>query len=229
MGRIIDRLDKYMEYKGINANQITINCSLAVGLINQARKGRSDIGKKSIEKILNYYQDLNSVWLITGVGSMIKDQDPPDYVPKTYPIQANKEEETEEHHTTKLLPMSCIGGTLSGIVADGATMYDCETIISPIKGADFAITVYGDSMYPDYPSGAKVLIKKINHNIFIEWGNTYVLDTCNGVIIKQVHKCDKEGYITCHSINPEPRFADFDIPLSEVYGMYRILMCMYVR
>ena len=69
--RIIDRFDKYMEFRGINDNQVTVNCDLSVGLIGKARKGRSDLGKKTIEKILNYYQDLNRVWLLTGDGEML--------------------------------------------------------------------------------------------------------------------------------------------------------------
>ena len=107
--------------------------------------------------------------------------------------------------------------------------HNCERIISPIKDIDFAISVYGDSMAPEYPSGSKVLIKKINPEIFIEWGKTFVLDTSNGVIIKEIHYCEREGYITCHSINNDPKYKDFDIPLSEIYGMYRVLMVLTAK
>lgn len=69
--RIIDRFDKYMKFKGINDNQVTVNCKLSVGLIGKARSGRSDLGKKTIEKILNFYQDINRVWLLTGDGEML--------------------------------------------------------------------------------------------------------------------------------------------------------------
>lgn len=56
MNRIIDRLDEYMLINGLNDNQVTVNCGLSVGLIGQARKGKSDIGKKSVEKILSFYK-----------------------------------------------------------------------------------------------------------------------------------------------------------------------------
>ena len=62
-----------MEYKGINDNQVTVNAALSVGLINNARKGEHDLGKKAADKILNFYQDLNRVWLLTGEGDMIND------------------------------------------------------------------------------------------------------------------------------------------------------------
>jgi len=50
--RIIDRFDKYMQIKGINDNQATIECGLSVGLLGKARKGDSDLGKKTMERIL---------------------------------------------------------------------------------------------------------------------------------------------------------------------------------
>lgn len=61
-----------MEEKHINDNQITVNCSLSVGLLGKARKEGNDLGKKAIEKILSFYQDLNKVWILTGEGSMLK-------------------------------------------------------------------------------------------------------------------------------------------------------------
>lgn len=51
---------------------------------------------------------------------------------------------------------------------------------------------YGDSMALEYPSGSKVLLKRINPEIFIE-------------------------------------YKDFDIPLSEIHGMYRVLMVLMAK
>lgn len=70
-GRIIDRLDQYMKFKGINDNQVTVNAALSVGLIGNARRGTHDLGKKAVDKILNFYQDINRAWLLTGEGEML--------------------------------------------------------------------------------------------------------------------------------------------------------------
>lgn len=69
--RRIDRFDKYMEFKELNDNKVTVECGLSVGLLGKARSGKSDLGEKSIEKILKIYQDLNYVWLLTGEGEML--------------------------------------------------------------------------------------------------------------------------------------------------------------
>lgn len=124
-----------------------------------------------------------------------------------------------------LLPISAQGGTFNDFVLS-IKKQDCEKIISPILDADFAIPVSGDSMLPEYPSGSKALVKKINREAFIEWGCVYVLDTCNGIIIKQIVPSDKEGYIKCVSLNPNPKFAPFDVATDNIFGMYRVMMCL---
>lgn len=35
----IERFSRYMEYKGLNDNQVTIQCGLGVGVIGGAKKG----------------------------------------------------------------------------------------------------------------------------------------------------------------------------------------------
>lgn len=76
MERIVERLERYMEIKGLNDNKVTVDCGLSVGLIGQARKGKSDIGKRSVDKILSKYQDLNRVWFLTGEGEMLNHDAP---------------------------------------------------------------------------------------------------------------------------------------------------------
>ena len=56
--------------------------------------------------------------------------------------------ETEE--TVLVIPYGARGGTI-GDFLEGVHEYDCEKITSPIKGADYAMEVTGDSMSPEYP------------------------------------------------------------------------------
>lgn len=184
-----------------------------------------DNGKNVLDKIIQAFPEINPEWLMTGYGDMTKG-DSKKFEPAPKSSETNA---ISNDYETYLLPQSAMGGTLSGFPADGAALQNCEKVISPICGVDFAITVYGDSMSPEYPSGSRVLIKKINPDVFIDWGKAYVLDTSNGVIIKEVVESEKEGCIRCHSINPDPKFSDFDVPMSEIYGIYRVLMCLSAK
>ena len=71
MERIIDRFDKFMKFSNLNDNQVTVRCDLSTGLLGKARQGKSDLGKKAVEKILSIFQNLNRTWLLTGDGEMI--------------------------------------------------------------------------------------------------------------------------------------------------------------
>lgn len=179
-----------------------------------------DNGMSVINKIIEAFPELNTAWLLTGEGEMLN---------KSNENKEKAEAPAAPSYTTYLLPMSAMGGSLTGFAVPGAELKDCELVVSPIEDVDFAITISGESMAPEFPSGSRILIKKVDPGLFIEWGKAYVLDTPNGVIIKEVLRCAREGYVTCHSINPDPKFADFDVPLSEVYGMYRVLMCMAAK
>lgn len=215
----MERFDKYMKYKGINDNQVTLNCNLSQGLIGQARTGKSDLGNRTVDKILKVYQDLSRVWLLTGEGQMLTES-PPE-IQKTSPDEYTHASE-EKLKQIPILPISAQGGSLNDFTLS-VRKYDCEWMSSPIFNADFAIEVAGDSMAPEYSAGARVLIKRINESAFIEWGKVYVIDTENGVVLKKVVPADDDTNIRCVSINPHPNYAPFNIPKTSIYGMYIVL------
>lgn len=69
---ITERLQTYMEHKGLNPNKITVEAGLSVGLIGRAIKTNSGLNSDTIEKILSTYTDLNPEWFVSEVGSMLK-------------------------------------------------------------------------------------------------------------------------------------------------------------
>lgn len=213
MERKIERFDKYMKYKGLNDNKVTNSLGFSVGTLGKSRKENRDLSDRNIETILKFYTDLNRIWLLTGEGEMLINNE-------TLP------EQTHYTYRIPLLPISAQGGAFNDFVVS-VQESECERVISPIKNADFAISIQGDSMAPEYPSGSQVLIKRINERAFIEWGKTYVLDTCNGSVVKNLYPSDDPNKVICKSINPD--FPPFEVSLSDVYGVYKVLMCMALK
>lgn len=212
-----ERLMQFIRYKNISVRSFEKTCELSNGYVRSIEQTIMPAKTKTIS--LNF-PELNIGWLLTGEGEMLKTS--PGGVPAMPPPG------DEAAHVVPLLPLSAQGGPLNDFVLS-VREADCEKVVSPIPGADLAITVSGDSMAPEYPNGSRLLIKRINEKAFIEWGKTYVLDTCNGSVIKRIVPSAKEGFVKCLSINTDPIYAPFEVALSDIYGIYKVLLCMSIK
>ena len=211
MAKIGRELREYFENQGVKQAEVARRIGVKPQYITKVFSNEREIGKSQIEKWVTQF-GFNKVWLLTGEGEMLNNDTLP--------------EQTHETYRIPLLPISAQGGAFNDFVVS-VQESECERVISPIKNADFAISIQGDSMAPEYPSGSQVLIKRINERAFIEWGKTYVLDTCNGSVVKNLYPADDPNKVICKSINPD--FPPFEVSLSDVYGVYKVLMCMALK
>lgn len=211
MNRVIDRLILFQQSvkETIGGqNKFEAYTGISTGYISNMNKNSGGISSDVMLKLKDKFPDLNLNWLITGEGEMLKSE---------------ASIKTVQEEGTPLLPVEAWGGSLTGsslsILAE-----QCKRYNVPISNIDYLIPISGDSMMPSYCPGDVVAIKKINERAFIEWGKVYVLDTCNGVVIKEVQPSEKEGYITCVSHNMPEKYRPFEINLSpeDFYGMYAV-------
>ena len=63
-----ERLQIFMDNKGLNDNKMTVKAGLSIGQLGKARNGTKGLNSASIEKILYAYPDLDANWLLTGEG-----------------------------------------------------------------------------------------------------------------------------------------------------------------
>ncbi|MBZ9651000.1 hypothetical protein [Psychroflexus montanilacus] len=86
------RLDIYMDYKGLNDHKLSLETGISNGLIGKARK-RGSLSGQNISKLINTYQDLSADWLFRGEGEMIKRKEnntPAETGSKDYIIELQK-------------------------------------------------------------------------------------------------------------------------------------------
>lgn len=222
MSETKERLLQFLRYKKLGQQKFEISIGMSNGWAN---KVGDSIRENTLQKIKEVYPELNIAWLKSGVGEMLNTGD------SEGTLEIPGDNETSEEITAKLvplLPIAAQGGSLNDFVVS-VKESDCEKVVSPIRGADFAMPISGDSMAPEYPNGSQIFIKRINERAFIEWGKVYVLDTCNGVVVKILVPSQKEGYVRCVSINTDPIFAPFEIAWEDINGVYRVLLCMSVK
>lgn len=137
-------------------------------------------------------------------------------------------EEENTYHTVPLLPIFAQAGHLIDW-SDGIMENECERVLSPVKDVTMAVTIYGESMTPELPSGSIAYVKRIDPNAFIEWGKIYILDTVNGALVKFLAPGHEEGYVKCVSANPDPIYAPFEVSSSDILGIYKVVMCMAMK
>lgn len=212
----IERLQYYMQEKGINDNQMTVNAGLSVGLIGKAKGSNKGMNATNIEKILLAYPDLNPDWLLTGRGKMCKMQEESSPQPKdTLPIAHQTSENNQEG--IPLIPLSAMAGAFTEETA--VMEFECERYVIPaFKGADFLIQVKGDSMQPTYYSGDLVACQRVTLNdIFFQWNKAYVLDTKQGPLIKRIMPGSDENHIRIVSDNTN--YPPFELSKDQFNGV----------
>lgn len=105
---------------------------------------------------------------------------------------------------------------------DGISLHDMEQVVSPVSGAEYCISIYGDSMQPTYPSGCRVFVKKVQNTIVP--GNTYVIDTADGLMLKRLTYSDNPANLLCVSINPDKvLYKPFEYAKKDIMGIYRVM------
>jgi phage repressor protein C with HTH and peptisase S24 domain len=191
-----DRLLDFVAYTGLSRRKFQERINVSNSYIQNISEG---IGADVMNRISIQFPDLNTSWLLTGEGEMIK---------SSCDVVSQKSSNTRPR-----IPYDAAAGTLTETV-EGVAEYQCEQV--PIIGVfpryDFTIRIVGRSMEPEYFAGDEVACLRVNEKRFLQWGRVHVLDTTQGIVIKRIY--DSGDYIVCKSFNPE--FPDFAIPKEDI-------------
>ena len=120
-----------------------------------------------------------------------------------------------------LIPLDAVAG-LPGDDNDGVLFDSCERYTIPefsAKGAQYLIRVSGTSMLPKYNNGDILACRKIDEITFFQWGKVYVMDTRQGMLVKNVlpDKSNPDN-VLCVSEN-KSEFPPFSLPKEEIRSL----------
>lgn len=187
-----DRMREYLDYKGITKYKFCND----LGFSNKFLDNSSNMGTDKACKILHHYPEINSEWLLTGNGPMIKEDN-------TSVMIMNTDRRTVDSiHMNQEIPLydlEAVAG-LRELFNSGEPQRVLDTIKIPnLPKCDGAISVTGDSMYPLLKSGDIVLYKETEfENIF--FGEMYLLS---------VKLNEWEEYITVKYVQKSEQGAEY--------------------
>lgn len=212
MCTILTQIKKIAENEGIAITTLEKNLGASKGVLSRAINNGTDIQSKWIMAIVENYPQYSSEWLLTGKGSMIKENKTA--IPTATPAQNTTD-------GIPLIPFSAMAGALTD--ERTALEYECERYVVPaFKGADFLMTIKGTSMQPTYNSGDIVACQRVPMtSIFFQWNKPYVLDTAQGPLVKRVKPGSDKNHITLVSDNPD--YDPFQLPLEQVNAVALVI------
>lgn len=191
---------KFLEVNHLKQVDLVRYLDQSASFVSQIVKGTRPIPEDSLNKLLNNNEGWDTSMLAKEGG------------PYAGLIRSKA-------NIIPLLPFSAVAGYMSD--NNGADLFRGESVMFADftdRGADCAIRVDGDSMWPRYNNG-DILAIRIVEPTFFQWGRVYVLSTTQGCVIKRLFP-DKENpeNIICRSENSE-NYPDYSIPKSEVISV----------
>lgn len=172
----------------------------------------SELSGDKLTEIITTYPYLNSEWLLTGEGEMLKEDRENHFREATKMIPATGV------NGIPLIPINAMAGFGSGECQ--VLEYECDRYVVPMfKEAEFLITVKGSSMIPKYNSGDIVACKKLAlDDLFFQWNKVYVLDTAQGALIKRV-KEDKDHEGSVLIVSDNPAYPPFSLCANQIHSI----------
>lgn len=201
------RLLTYLKEKRIPQTEFCKNLGVSSTYIGVIRKS---IPPHKINRIVQLYPDLNRDWLLYGEGEMC--------IKETIDPLALLQ---DAGYMVPMLPGNAFAGNITAW-SQSVKSDECEKVITPVKGVDFAIRISGESMEPEFQDGSILLIKKIDDKAFIPWGHPMIVDSINGVLFKDVFPSERgRKFIEARSINK--KYPPLEIPQDCIFGLYRVV------
>ena len=207
MSTVKERLKAFIEYKNISIRSFESQCGLSYGYVGNMRQSMQPDKVKSIARC---FPDLNTGWLLSGEGEMLK----------------TDQAAVIEYSTGGGVPYYAVD-FLAGfdlVFNDQTAVPDGIISFPHIRGAQAWVDISGKSMSPLIDPGDVIAIKPVEDwQTNILYGEVYALVTEQYRTVKRIRKSDLEGWIRLVPENPD--YDAQDIPASSVRSIYQVLGC----
>ncbi len=195
---------------------------LYLGRLSLILGGRANASTDNVALLSQCY-GVSTEWILLGTGPIMKNEDGAPSL-KSEARQSARTAQQRFEGCLPLIPITALAG-FNGIDEPGVRLEDCQHYLVPEfaqSGADFLIRIQGSSMIPTFVSGDLVACRKLEPNSWVDYGEAYVIDGQQGVMIKRLFldpaNPDK---IICRSDNPD--VPEFSITKQEIRSLAKVI------
>ena len=210
--KVVD-IKGFRKANGIQQIELADFLGVSNSFISQIERGEREIPESKLDRIVRNEKGWDTSLLYKEV-SVVES--------KMNELARKEAEAAREIRLIPLLPFSAVAGFL----CDGDTTVDSYPASEVISvpdfsklGADCAIRVEGNSMFPKFSNGDMLAIRILHSPTFFQWGRIYVISTEQGCMVKRLFPDpNDEDKIICHSENSE-NYPDYKITKDDVLGV----------
>ena len=217
------RLTLLLKHKGLTGTELAEQIGTSQPTISAILNGKRNLSRGMIARINDLFPDLNTGWLLTGEGNMLRQS-------KDDEIEIPEEEDKQ----TQLIPFydAETTGGYHGLVSSSDTEMELKGYIQ--AGGWFggketaAIRHVGDSMI-EYPNGCILAVREVTERRLLVPGRNYVIETDEYRVTKRVQRGSSPTTIALYSSNEE-KYEDgrlihepFEIEFEDIRRIFSVL------
>ena len=190
--------------------------------------GKRGIGRSVIDKLSDKMPNINTAWLLTGEGEMLKSDTSDKSVGQNtaFPSDTSDKSASVDFRLVPILHIDSVGGmhSANSIVAEPQYV-EGYAPFTDAKEGDICIIQSGDSMVPTCPSGSLLLLRQVTSwREYMGYGNIFVLELTDGRrITKEITRYDAnpQEYVWCVSHNPN--VPDEELPKKLIASVWKVI------
>lgn len=220
----VQRIRQYIENKGISKYRFYQQSGLSNGALDKGE----NIGSDKCEKILHAFPDLNSDWLLTGRGSMLKNNGL-ELIDNKEDIEKNELPEVNyEYKGAPYYNVDFIGG-FDLVLNDQTNNPDYYINFPPYnKEGVVWCNITGHSMEPELNNGDFIALKEMTDPIeYLPYGEIYGIITDNYRTVKRIRMSERKGFVRLIPTNKSPEYGEQEIPINMIRKVFAVLGSMH--
>lgn len=220
----VQRIQQYIENKGISKYRFYQRSGLSNGALDKGE----NIGSDKCEKILYAFPDLNSDWLLTGRGSMLKNNGL-ELIDNKEDIEKNELPEVNyEYKGAPYYNVDFIGG-FDLVLNDQTNNPDYYINFPPYnKEGVVWCNITGHSMEPELNNGDFIALKEMTDPIeYLPYGEIYGIITDNYRTVKRIRMSERKGFVRLIPTNKSPEYGEQEIPINMIRKVFAVLGSMH--